>query len=486
MIRQENIFVKPNPVVTYRTNIVNWRLRNNKGVRKLFVTPNCEHTLKDFRRVVWEKNKKVEDQRTNPDLTNNGKGVAGINWNIKMIAIKIMGPLSNGKCGSENDTTITQGIIYAADNGAKAINMSLGGPGPCPADYQQAINYARSKGAAVIVAAGNNSQNASSFAPANCNGVITVGATDQNDNRASFSNYGSVVTLSAPGVDIISTYSQGGQAVYANENGTSMAAPHVAGAAGLLLSIKPNLSPDEIKNILVSNADTVSTDLPIGPRLNLARAINSLAPDNQNPTPTDQPQNPTPTVPNTTPIASTPSPSPSPSNPTPTLSSSKGTMKVTLVQPGIGVGGNTNPISKSRVASIEFINNKGEVVSLTTTPLTYANGVFSAEAPLLSVPAGTYQIKVNFADGSPTLKKAIPGFYTIKDSTNNITLPTTTLTVGDLTQDGILDILDYNIIVNCIINNNCNNTTADFDDDGIVDEKDLNIFLRQLRERGGD
>lgn len=69
MIKQENIFVKSNPVVTYRTNIVNWRLRNNKGVRKLFVTPNCEHTLKDFRRVVWEKNKKVEDQRTNPDLT---------------------------------------------------------------------------------------------------------------------------------------------------------------------------------------------------------------------------------------------------------------------------------------------------------------------------------------------------------------------------------------------------------------------------------
>lgn len=68
-IKNASIFVKPNPLVTIRTNIVNWRLSNNKGIRKLFVTANCEHLIKDFRRVVWEKNKKIEDQKTNSDLT---------------------------------------------------------------------------------------------------------------------------------------------------------------------------------------------------------------------------------------------------------------------------------------------------------------------------------------------------------------------------------------------------------------------------------
>lgn len=66
-LKQEDIFIKPNPLIKIRTNIVNWRLRNNKGVKKLFVTANCEHLIKDFRRVVWKGD--VEDQTTNPDLT---------------------------------------------------------------------------------------------------------------------------------------------------------------------------------------------------------------------------------------------------------------------------------------------------------------------------------------------------------------------------------------------------------------------------------
>lgn len=68
-VKQENIFIRPNPPVIVRYNLVNWRLCNNKEVRKLFVTANCEHTIKDFRRVVYKKNEKIEDQTTNPDLT---------------------------------------------------------------------------------------------------------------------------------------------------------------------------------------------------------------------------------------------------------------------------------------------------------------------------------------------------------------------------------------------------------------------------------
>ncbi|MBP9814852.1 MAG: S8 family serine peptidase [Candidatus Levybacteria bacterium] len=423
-------------------------------------------------------------------LTNNSIGVVGVNWNVKVLAIKAMGQY-NGECQGD-DSIIIQAIHYAVDNGAKVINMSLGGYSPCGI-FQEAVDYAKNANVSVLVAAGNGVSggipvDASTSSPANCNGTFVVGATTESDQRASFSNYGSIVNISAPGVSIISTWPQN---QYKSLNGTSMATPHVAGAAGLLLSINPNLSPDEIKNILVSNADVISTDRPIGPRLNLARAVNSLAPDNQNPTPTvttavptptNQPQNPTPTIPATTPAVSTPSPS----NPTPTLSSSRGTIKISIIQPGIGSGGNTNPINKTRTANIEFIDKNGEVISRTTTPVTYTNGVFIGDMPILNTPPGTYQLKVNFADGSPTLKKSIPGFYTIKDSGNNVILPTTTLIVGDLTQDEILDILDYNISVYCAINNNCNDTIADFDDDGVADEKDLNIFLRQLRERGGD
>ena len=68
-IKQENIFVKPNPAVIVRFNLVNWRLCNNKDIRKLFVSKNCEHVIKDFRRVVYKKNEKIEDQTTNPDLS---------------------------------------------------------------------------------------------------------------------------------------------------------------------------------------------------------------------------------------------------------------------------------------------------------------------------------------------------------------------------------------------------------------------------------
>lgn len=428
-------------------------------------------------------------------LTNNNIGVVGVNWNVKILAIKSMGQY-NGECQGD-DSIIIQAIHYAVDNGAKVINMSLGGYSPCGI-FQEAVDYARNANVSVIVAAGNGVSggipvDASTSSPANCNGTFVVGATTQSDQRASFSNYGSIVKISAPGVSIISTWPQN---QYESLNGTSMATPHVAGAAGLLLSINPNLSPDEVKNILVSNADTISTDRPIGPRLNLARAVESLIPDNQNPTPTDSPNNPTPTAqpqnptpttaitPTITSVASTPSPS----NPTPTSSSSKGTIKISLIHPGIGAGGNTNPISKARFASIEFIDKNGEIASTITTPLLYENGVFSGEIPILNIPPGTYQLKANFADASSTLKKSIPGFYTIKDSGNNITLPTTALTVGDLVKDEVLDILDYNILVNCIINNICDDIhiTADFDNEGNIDEKDLNIFLRQLRERGGD
>ncbi|MDO8657952.1 MAG: S8 family peptidase [Candidatus Levybacteria bacterium] len=201
--------------------------------------------------------------------SNNNLGVTGINWNVKIMAVKVC--TSSGSC--DNSAT-TQGIQYAADNGAKVINMSLGGAPSCAQTpmVQDAINYAINKGVTVVVAAGNDRQDASYYNPASCNGVITVGASTPGDSRASFSNFGSIVAIAAPGTSILSTRLGGGSTTM---QGTSMASPHVAGAVAILLAACPNLSPQQVRDYLVSNADPISTDMPIGPRLNVYKAINA-------------------------------------------------------------------------------------------------------------------------------------------------------------------------------------------------------------------
>lgn len=246
-------------------------------------------------------------------VTNNNLGVAGINWDVTLLAVKVM----NAQ-GSGTTSNIAEGIQYAADNGAKVINMSLTAGLPCSQypQYSSAINYAVSKGAVVVVAAGNDNKDASSYSPASCGNVITVGASTQSDGRATFSNYGSTVDIAAPGVQILSTKASACNTMctsantvgvnYSYSQGTSMAAPHVAGAAGLLVALK-GLSPAQVKSCLVDNADPISTDKPIGKRMNVLNALNAcsgLAP--VTPIPTTAP---TPGVTNT-PI---PQPQPQPS-----------------------------------------------------------------------------------------------------------------------------------------------------------------------------
>ena len=168
----------------------------------------------------------------------NGMGIVGTADLARVQPVRVL-----GRCGGRT-SDIADAIIWAAgghvdgvpDNTypAKIINMSLGTVGTCPAAYQRAIDIARSKGALVVAAAGNGNTEASKYAPANCRGVITVGATTKAGTRASFSNYGTRVNISAPGENIL-TLSMNSldrpdntKFSYDYESGTSMAAPHVS------------------------------------------------------------------------------------------------------------------------------------------------------------------------------------------------------------------------------------------------------------------
>ena len=206
--------------------------------------------------------------------SNNALGVAGINWVSKVQPLRVL-----GKCGgytSDIADAIRWGAgLSVADITANAtpsdvLNLSLGGSGACSSTFQSAIDAAVGAGTVVVVAAGNSNANAANFSPANCNNVITVAATGHTGSRAFYSNYCTTVELGAPGGDsklgktILSTLNTGttipAADSYANYQGTSMAAPHVAGVVSLMLSVNPSLTPAQVTSILQATA----TPFPAG------------------------------------------------------------------------------------------------------------------------------------------------------------------------------------------------------------------------------
>lgn len=199
--------------------------------------------------------------------TNNGTGVAGVAWNVKIMPVRVLG------VGGGTDYDIVQGILFASglpndsntvpNQRADVINMSLGGMGLSAAE-QDAINQARAAGVIVVAAAGNESSNADLTSPAGLDGVVTVSAVGYTQTLAPYSNFGSTVDVTAPGGDMSvdangDTYADGvlssvgtdaGGFDYEFSQGTSMASPHVAGVAALMKSVDPNLTPDDFDQLL--------------------------------------------------------------------------------------------------------------------------------------------------------------------------------------------------------------------------------------------
>ncbi|EIJ79911.1 peptidase S8/S53 subtilisin kexin sedolisin [Bacillus methanolicus PB1] len=176
--------------------------------------------------------------------TNNREGVAGITWYNKIMPIKAMGAEGYG-----TTFDIAKGIIWAADHGADVINLSLGNYQPSSL-MKEAVKYAYEKNAVIISAAGNDNSSHPSF-PAAYPEVLGVSAVSYTGQRAPFSNYGDYIDVSAPGVQIPSTYFN---QQYAALSGTSMASPHVAGLAGLILSANPELRNKEVMDIIKNTA----------------------------------------------------------------------------------------------------------------------------------------------------------------------------------------------------------------------------------------
>lgn len=208
-------------------------------------------------------------------VSNNSVGTAGIsfsNQHIRVTSIQVLG--KNG-VGSQN--TIIDGIIKAADLGADVISLSLGGPSNDAKQraFGKAVQYANEAGAIVIVAAGNSNTNAKKFAPANAQGVIAVAAIDSQLNKASFSNTTSDIKmkLAAPGVNIRSTFIKNS---YKDLNGTSMATPFIAGIAGIIKSYHPEITTEELYNLLESTAINTKSPKTIGKLPDAYQAVYKL------------------------------------------------------------------------------------------------------------------------------------------------------------------------------------------------------------------
>ncbi|NJC67895.1 S8 family peptidase [Planosporangium flavigriseum] len=177
-----------------------------------------------------------------------GGSTFGLAKRVKLFAVKVV------DCNGAGDIAgIVNGVNFVTRNAIKpaVANVSLGGAASATVD--RAVNASIASGVTYAIAAGNENQNACNTSPARVPAAITVGATSQADGRASFSNFGACLDIFAPGVNIRSDFANADNATQ-TLSGTSMATPHVTGAAALVLALNPNFAPQQVRDSLVGNA----------------------------------------------------------------------------------------------------------------------------------------------------------------------------------------------------------------------------------------
>jgi thermitase len=320
-------------------------------------------------------------------LTNNGLGVPSIAPGVRLMDGKVADDTGHGFF-----TDFENGLRWAADNGARVVNLSLGANVPCAASSQAAVNYARARGVVIVAGAGNAGLSRAA-SPASCAGVVAVGAVDENDVRASFSNTGAGVALAAPGVRVGSTVNPdvNGGVMYALLSGTSMAAPHAAGVAALLWASGYGTSADAVVGRLESTADHIggTGSLWAYGRINALRAVGAPPPTA---TPTSLPATATP-IPSPTeiPPTATAVPTAAPTTVPPTA-----TARATAVPVGTRVSRTATPVT----AVLPPIAPRGAF-----PPTTPVARLTTAPAGVTAVPTGRGQVQVAWqapADGRTT------------------------------------------------------------------------------------
>jgi len=304
--------------------------------------------------------------------TNNSIGVAGICWLCPVLSIRVL-----TDSGSGSDSAVASGMVAAADQGARVINLSLGGYSYSQT-MQNAASYAWGRGVVVVAGSGNDGLT-SPFYPAANENVVAVGATSSDDTKLSISNYGSWLDVVAPGLSILTT-KRGGS--YGFASGTSLASPHVAGLAGLIFSANPSLTNVQVVDIITSTSDDLG---PLGRddeygwgRINVAKALQKATNTIAEPTPTPTP---------------TPSPTPMPTSAPDTTAPA---VSVISPQDGSSVSGSVNIQAQASdnvaVQSVSIFVDGGVVNSCTDTSCSYiwdttsiSNGSHTIQAKALDV-----------------------------------------------------------------------------------------------------
>jgi thermitase len=206
-------------------------------------------------------------------IANNDLGIAGVGYDASLMNVKVLGDK-----GSGSYSWIIDGIIWATDNGANIINLSMDGGVDSP-ELKKAVDYAWDRGVLIVVASGNGGSNIDTF-PAGYEHCLAVAATDRNDQRCAYSNYGDWVDVAAPG----EAYSTLTTNKYGNMSGTSISAPYVSGLAALAFSIARDTNGngklnDEVRAAIENNCDRISDPGTGKGRINAQKTLASLLSD---------------------------------------------------------------------------------------------------------------------------------------------------------------------------------------------------------------